>query len=85
MKELIEEHVYARKTTRNLEGAKQRFVNGNPEAIKDVRKFLEYLAEFYPKHIEKEDKKNSSIPLWSILHRKNRKQCCKNAGNSTES
>ena len=56
MKELIEEHVYARKTTRNLESAKERFVNGNPEALKEVRKFLTDLAEFYPRHIEKEDK-----------------------------
>jgi hemerythrin-like domain-containing protein len=57
MRELIEEHVYARKTTRNLENAKESFVNGNLEALKEVRKFLEDLAEFYPKHIEKEDKK----------------------------
>ena len=57
MRELIEEHVYGRKTTRSLECAKERFVSGNPEALKDVRKFLGDLAEFYPKHIEKEDKK----------------------------
>jgi len=57
MRELIEEHVYARKTTRNLESAKDRFINGNPETLKDVRKFLTDLAEFYPKHIEKEDTK----------------------------
>jgi hemerythrin-like domain-containing protein len=57
MKELIEEHVYGRKTARNIESAKESFVNGNPEALKDVRKFLNDLAEFYPKHIEKEDKK----------------------------
>jgi hemerythrin-like domain-containing protein len=57
MRELIEEHVYGRKTTRSLESAKERFVNGNPEALKDVVKFLGDLAEFYPKHIEKEDKK----------------------------
>jgi hemerythrin-like domain-containing protein len=57
MRELIEEHVYGRKTTRNLADAKERFVKGNPEALKDVEKFLNDLAEFYPKHIEKEDKK----------------------------
>ena len=57
MRELIEEHVYARKTTRNLADAKERFVKGSPEALKDVAKFLYDLAEFYPKHIEKEDKK----------------------------
>jgi hemerythrin-like domain-containing protein len=57
MRELIEEHVYGRKTTRSLESAKERLVNGDPEALKDVCKFLVDLAEFYPKHIEKEDKK----------------------------
>jgi hemerythrin-like domain-containing protein len=57
MKELINEHVYARTTTRKLESAKETVINGNTEAIKDVCKFLNDLAEFYPKHIEKEDKK----------------------------
>jgi hemerythrin-like domain-containing protein len=66
MKELIEEHVYARKTTRNLESAKERFVNGSPEALKDVRKFLNDLAEFYPKHIEKENK-NFFYPVMEYL------------------
>jgi hemerythrin-like domain-containing protein len=57
MKELINEHVYARTTTANLEKAKDTYVNGNAEALNDVWKFLNDLAEFYPKHIKKEDKK----------------------------
>jgi hemerythrin-like domain-containing protein len=57
MKELIQEHVYARTTTRNLEKAKDSYVGGNPEAIKNVCEFLNDLAAFYPKHIEKEDKR----------------------------
>ena len=56
MRGLIEEHVYARKTTSNLEKANLRYVNGDVAAREDVRKFLNDLAEFYMKHIEKEDK-----------------------------
>ncbi len=56
MKGLIEEHVYARKTTSNLEKANLRYANGDVEARGDVGKFLNDLAEFYTKHIEKEDK-----------------------------
>ena len=57
MKALIEEHVYARKTTGNLAKAKEDYVKGNQESRNDVWKFLNGLVEFYPKHIEKEDKK----------------------------
>ena len=57
MKSLIEEHVYARKTTGSLEKAIENYRNGNKEAGTDVWKFLNELADFYPKHIEKEDKR----------------------------
>lgn len=56
MRALIDEHVYARKTTGNLAKAKNAYANGNHEAQKDVWKFMNDLVEFYPKHIEKEDK-----------------------------
>jgi hemerythrin-like domain-containing protein len=55
MRELIEEHVYARKTTSNLEKANLRYVNGDVAAREDVGKLLNDLAEFYTKHIQKED------------------------------
>ena len=57
MRELIEEHVYARRTTGNLVTAKDRYVKGDDEARSGVWKLLNDLVEFYPKHIEKEDKK----------------------------
>ena len=57
MKELIRDHIYSRITTRNLEKAKENYINGNAESLKDVSTFLNDLAELYPKHIEKEDKK----------------------------
>jgi hemerythrin-like domain-containing protein len=57
MRELINEHVYARKTTASLNEAKKRYVKGNEDARNDVWKLLNDLVEFYPKHIEKEDKR----------------------------
>jgi len=56
MGELVEEHIYARKTVGELVAAKDRYVQGNRDALKDVAAKLKALAEFYPKHIEKEDK-----------------------------
>src|SRR4030067_3727335 len=56
MRELILEHVYARRTTDNLSKAKARYVKGDNEARNDVWKLLNDLVEFYPRHIEKEDK-----------------------------
>jgi len=56
MNELVQEHVYARKTVGELVAAKDRYVQGNKDALKDVAANLKALAEFYPKHIEKEDK-----------------------------
>jgi hemerythrin-like domain-containing protein len=56
MDELVEEHVYARKTVGELVAAKDRYVQGDKNALKDITTKLGALAEFYPKHIEKEDK-----------------------------
>ena len=55
--ELINEHVYARKTTANLAKAKESYVNGNLDSLNDVVKLIKALVEFYPQHIEKEDKR----------------------------
>jgi len=57
MRELIDEHVYTRRTTGNLASAKDRYIKGDYDARNDVWKLLYDLVEFYPKHIEKEDKK----------------------------
>ena len=56
MKELLEEHVYARGKVRALLEAKDLYVKGNKEKAKDIAGLLSELASFYPKHIEKEDK-----------------------------
>jgi len=55
MKELIEEHVVARKTTKALVVANARCRNGESAAIAAVKSHLRTLADLYPKHIQKED------------------------------
>ena len=56
MDELIEEHIYGRKTTKALVEANTRYRNGDSSALGDIATCLRTLVEFYPKHIEKEDK-----------------------------
>jgi hemerythrin-like domain-containing protein len=56
MDELVEEHKYARKVVGRLVGAKEMFLKGNKAAVQDVIACLKELSEFYPRHIEKEDK-----------------------------
>lgn len=56
MNELIEEHVFGRQTTKALVEANERYRNGDHSALSDIGSKLRTLTEFYPKHIEKEDK-----------------------------
>lgn len=56
MNELIEEHKFGRKITKELVDAKERYINGEREALKDIIEKIKILIDFYPKHIEKEDK-----------------------------
>ena len=56
MNELIEEHVFGRSTTKALVEANTRYRNGDSSALGDVARHLHTLVDFYPKHIEKEDK-----------------------------
>jgi len=53
--ELIQEHIYARKTVGRLVAAKERYVKGEP-GLEEIAECLETLVTFYPRHIEKEDK-----------------------------
>jgi hemerythrin-like domain-containing protein len=54
--ELIEEHVFGRRTTKALVEANTRYRNGDETALPDIADKFKILIEFYPKHIEKEDK-----------------------------
>lgn len=56
MNELIEEHAFGRVTTKALVEANTRYRNGDSSALEDIARCLSTLAEFYPKHIKKEDK-----------------------------
>jgi hemerythrin-like domain-containing protein len=56
MKELIEEHIFGRQTTKALVDANARYRNGDENALTDIAASLKTLTEFYPGHIEKEDK-----------------------------
>ena len=56
MAELVQEHVFGRQTTRALVAANTRYRNGDDAALAEVAQHLQTLAEFYPKHIAKEDK-----------------------------
>jgi hemerythrin-like domain-containing protein len=56
MLELIEEHKMGRNHVRKLAEAKEKYVQGNKDALKDIISNMETLVKFYPKHIEKEDK-----------------------------
>jgi len=56
MDELIGEHVFGRETTKALVAANARYRKGDASALETIASKLRTLAEFYPRHIEKEDK-----------------------------
>ncbi|MBI5556251.1 MAG: hemerythrin domain-containing protein [Deltaproteobacteria bacterium] len=56
MEELIEEHLFGRRMTKELVEANTRYRHGDESALADIVGRLRTLVEFYPKHIEKEDK-----------------------------
>ena len=56
MNELVKEHVFGRQTTKKLIEANSRYRNGDKSALTDIVGQLHTLVDFYPEHIEKEDK-----------------------------
>jgi hemerythrin-like domain-containing protein len=56
MDELIGEHLFGRSMTRLLVEANTRYRNGDQAALGEVVSRLHALADFYPRHILKEDK-----------------------------
>jgi hemerythrin-like domain-containing protein len=57
MKELMDEHTFARKKVKALIEARQAYLDGNNETLTEILELLKILSELYPKHIEKEDKR----------------------------
>jgi len=56
MEELIQEHVLGRRITRELVEANEAYKNGDLDSLQTVLEKLRFLTEFYPKHIDKEDR-----------------------------
>ena len=53
---LIDEHKKGRETVAKLEGAKKKYLEGNSDALGEIKECMKWLIDFYPQHIEKEDK-----------------------------
>jgi len=53
--ELAAEHVFARTTTGRLVEARTRYAAGEASALAEIAACLHMFAEFYPKHIAKEE------------------------------
>jgi len=56
MEELIQEHAQGRIVTSELIEANSRYRAGDISALTVITDKLRFLSEFYPRHIEKEDK-----------------------------
>ena len=56
LKELEEEHAKGRQVVRDIIAAQERYLKGDKTAIDEIARLMDVLVEFYPKHIEKEDK-----------------------------
>jgi hemerythrin-like domain-containing protein len=54
--ELMEEHQRGRIAVRDLVEAKRKYIRGDKQALPVILDCLRYMADFYPKHIEKEDR-----------------------------
>ncbi len=56
MKELIQEHIFGRVTTGELVKSADAYRNGDLAALPLIERSLQKFVDFYPGHIEKEDK-----------------------------
>ena len=56
MQELLDEHVWGRKTTAALVEARDKYVQGDQNELAQIINLARQLTSFYPRHIEKEDK-----------------------------
>lgn len=56
MDELIAEHKLGRSRVKALREAKERYAQGESGALGEIIELLKTLVDFYPRHIEKEDK-----------------------------
>ena len=66
MEELVEDHRKGRQNTTDLVAAKERYIKGEKEQGEVILRELRFFVEFYPAHIEKEDK-HFFMPVMSYL------------------
>lgn len=64
--ELIEEHAHARTVTGRIDAAKDRYIKGDRAALSELAEDISFLVDFYPKHIEKEDR-HFFLPIMSYF------------------
>ena len=57
LEELIQDHVFGRQTVKAVVDANTRYRQGDESALSGIVANLQTLLDFYPKHIEKEDKR----------------------------
>ena len=57
MDELVKEHILGRENVKKLIAAREAYNNGSKNALYDIITNIGILVKFYPKHIEKEDKR----------------------------
>ena len=68
MDDLIQEHAWAREATAGLVKAKEAYLLEKPGALDELMDHLGKLVEFYPRHIDKEDK-HFFIPVHGLFQR----------------
>jgi len=56
MDDLIKEHAWAREATASLVKAKEAYLLEKPGALGDLMEHMGKLVDFYPRHIDKEDR-----------------------------
>ncbi len=66
MGELIEEHIWGRKITGRLVEANKEYSKGDIKALPVIIDCISLLIDFYPKHIDKEDK-HFFLPVMSYF------------------
>ena len=62
MDELVEEHQQGRRIVADLIEAKKQYLKGEKDSLPIILERLKFLIDFYPKHIEKEDR-NFFMPI----------------------
>ena len=83
MQELLDEHVWGRKTTAALVAAKEKYLQGEEEKFTEIIRFGTANWAIFTPNISKKKTSISFIPARNTLTKTSRKRCWPNFGNST--